>query len=149
MGVSGLPMSSTDTLVVPRQVTNEIEDGLFIFGALYGQLFSSQPLKPFSCLRPPKNKHETLDLKREEKAEMQYNSEREREWEKKKKPYIYRVTFFFFPVWWISNVQESQYTGLRIPMLIAQECREREAKSRFQHFIWSVSLDFYPGRKLW
>lgn len=45
---------------------------------------------PFSCLCYPKNKHETLVLKREETAEMQYKSERENE----KKLYLQR---FFSP----------------------------------------------------
>lgn len=138
-GCFRLPVSSADTLVVPWQVTDYIEDGLFIFSALYGHLFSSQPLKPFSCLCHPKNKHETLVLKREEKAEMQYKSERERE--RMRKSHIYRD--FFFSMWWIRNVWESQYTGLTIPMLIAQECREREARESSISSAMLVIFVFY------
>lgn len=133
-GCFRVPVSSADTQYHDKSRIR-LRMVYSFFSAVYGQLFSSKCLKLFSCLSPPphppppKNKHETLVLKREERAEMQYKSERERKNEKK----LHKLQSFFFSsssMWWIRNVWESQYTGLTIPMLIAQEGMEKAAESR-------------------
>ena len=127
-GCFGLPVSSANTL--SSSLTSHGLDwgwfihSFFIFFSVHFMVscFHLSPLKPFSCLRRPKNKHETLVLKREEKKLRCNISQGEGEWERS-----YCISAeISLSEWWIRNVWESRYTGLTIPMLIAREYTERE-----------------------